>query len=85
MKRNTQNTLGLLSFAALVLFAVSALLSQLGANMGFFRWVGEGLLLFTVLCLAYFYVRKLEMVWKIIYIVIAVLVILSFLWGVGLF
>jgi hypothetical protein len=74
-----------LSFAALVLFAVSALLSQLGANMGFFRWVGEGLLLFTVLCLAYFYIRKLEMVWKIIYIVIAVLAILSFLWGVGLF
>ncbi|HPZ26900.1 MAG: hypothetical protein ACOX5N_00690 [Bacilli bacterium] len=85
MKKNTLNTLGLLSFAALILFAVSALLSQVGANMGFFRWVGEGLLLFTVLCLAYFYVRKLSKTWLIVYVVIAVLAVLSFLWEVGLF
>ncbi len=85
MKKNTLNTLGLLSFTALILFAVSALLSQVGANMGFFRWVGEGLLLFTVLCLAYFYVRKLSKTWLIVYVVIAVLAALSFLWGVGLF
>ena len=84
MKKNTLNTLGLLSFAALILFAVSALLSQVGANMGFFRWVGEGLLLFTVLCLAYLCPEAIK-TWLIVYVVIAVLAVLSFLWEVGLF
>ncbi|MCK9537416.1 MAG: hypothetical protein M0R05_07565 [Bacilli bacterium] len=85
MKRTTQNTLGLLSFVALILFTASAFLSQIGAKMSFFIWVGNGMLLFVVLCLAYYYVKKLAMTWKVIYYVIAILAIISFIWGIGVF
>jgi len=85
MKRETQRILGLLSFTALIIFSVSTLLAKIGGNMGFFLWVGNGLLLFVVLMLAYHYVRKLSSAWKIVYFVIAVLAIISFIWGIGIF
>jgi len=85
MKREVQKSLSFLAFAALILFVVSALLSSFDAKMGFFIWVGNGMLLFVVLCLAYFYVKGLSNVWKVIYLIIVVLSILSYLKGIGVF
>lgn len=85
MRRETQRTLSLLSFIALIIFTVSALLSWVDARVSYLIWVGNAMLLFVVLCLAYFHVRKLSTIWKTIYVIIVILAVISFLKGSGLF
>jgi hypothetical protein len=82
MKRSNIELLGLFAYVALVLYAISYLLSRFGANMSFFRYIGDGLLLLVVLSIAHDYASRLHLFWRVIYYVIMIVAILSYLFTI---
>ena len=79
-----KSTIALLSFAAMVISGVVYLLRIIDVNSGILPILSEGILLFVVLVMAWEYVRKLSQTWRAVYYVLAVLVILGFVFGVGI-
>lgn len=83
MKKSAQNSFGMISFIALLIFAFSYILSRLGANMSFFTWIGSGLLLIVVLGNAWDYAHhQLSSFWIIAFYIIAIFAIASFVYGI---
>lgn len=81
LKKNTQDALGLMAYVSLLVFTAFFILSKIGANVAFFAWLGNGLLLVVVLVLAKSYIEKLSTVWRVIYYLIAIFAIVAFIWG----
>jgi len=77
-------TLGLLSFAALIISGIVYLLRLLDVPGGILPIISEGILLFVVLVMAWEYVRRLSNTWRLIYYILAALVIIGFVFGVGI-
>ena len=76
-----KSILGLLAFASLLISALVYLLDFLNINGGILPIISQGILIFVVLFLAWEYVKGLNKVWQVIYFIIAVLVIIGFVFG----
>ena len=76
-----KSILGLLAFASLLISAFVYLLDFLNINGGILPIISQGILIFVVLFLAWEYVKGLNKVWQVIYFIIAVLVIIGFVFG----
>jgi hypothetical protein len=76
-----KSILGLLAFASLLISAIVYLLDFLSVNSGILPIISQGILIFVVLFLAWEYVKGLSNLWQIIFYVIAILVIIGFVFG----
>lgn len=74
--------LGFFAYVALLIYAVSYLLSEIGANMWFFRYIGDGLLLLVVLSLAHNYSQRLSFFFRVVFYIILVLAIFSYVFTI---
>jgi len=81
MKSNTRDLFGLLALVSLLLFTANFILKMFDADLYFFAYAGYGLTLIVVLGVAKFYVDKLNMVWKVIYYIIAIFAVLDYLFS----
>lgn len=72
--------IGLLAFIALIIYAVSTLISMVGGNLGFLGHIGTICLLLATFLAAWNFVENKANVWKIVYLVILVFAILGFIW-----
>lgn len=89
-KKSSKNFFGLLSFSALVIFLVCSLLNvlneklSLGIPTGTLNMLGTLFLLICVLWSAWTYASSCKKVWRIIYFIILILTILSFVFGLNI-
>lgn len=79
-----KSTLGLLSFAALVISGIVYIMRLLDLPGGILPIISEGILLIVVLVMAWEYGKRLNNTWRIVYYVLAALVIIGFVFGVGI-
>jgi vacuolar-type H+-ATPase subunit I/STV1 len=76
-----KNTIGLLSFVALLISGFVYLLRFFNVGGGILPVISDGILLFVVLVMAWEYVKGLSNAWKTVYYVLAVLAIIGFVFG----
>lgn len=72
--------IGLLSFIALIVWGVCRLIAELGGNAGALAHIGTICLIVATFLSAWNFVYNKAQVWKIIYFVLLIFVILMYLW-----
>lgn len=84
MKKNntgTSNILGFLAFLAIIIKSVSFILSKLGGNLGLISYIADVILTIVALIVAWGFTKKCSKIWKIVYLIILILVIVGFVFG----
>lgn len=82
--KNTKNSiLGLLAFIAIIIKSVGFILNKFGGNLGIISYIGDIILTIVALIVAWGFAKNCSKFFKIVYIVILILVIVSFILGVG--
>ncbi|MFA5543711.1 MAG: hypothetical protein WDA47_08020 [Bacilli bacterium] len=76
-----KNTVGMLAFGVLLINTIVYILGLFNIGGTILPLVSQILLIIVVLGAAWDYVRKLSQTWKVIYYIIAILVIVSFILG----
>lgn len=76
-----KNTLGMLAFGVLLINTIVYILGLLSIGGTILPLVSEILLMIVVLGAAWDYVRGLSKTWRLIYLIIAAIVIVSFVLG----
>lgn len=80
---NNTSILGLLAFVAIIIKSVGFILNKFGGNLGIISYIGDVILAFIALIIAWGFAKKCSKFFKILYIVILILVIVSFVLGAG--
>lgn len=88
MKKNNNSNgsssiLGLLAFIAIIIKSASFILDKFDGNLGIISFIGDIILAFVALIVAWGFAKKSNKFFKILYIIILVLVIVSFILGAG--
>lgn len=79
-----KSTISLLAFIALIISGVIYLLSLLEVGSGILPLIKEGILLFVVLVSAWNFASRLSTTWKVVYAILAILVIVGFIFNTGI-
>lgn len=85
MKNNNGNSsiLGLLAFIAIIIKSVSFILNKFDGNLGVISFIGDIIFAFVALIVAWGFAKKCSKFFKILYVIILVLVIVSYILGAG--
>ncbi len=83
MAKNEKTTslLGLLAFIAIIIKAVSYILSHFGGGLGVIGFAADIILTVVSLIVAWKFAKTCSKFWKIIYLVIVILTIVGFVFG----
>lgn len=76
-----KNTLGMLAFGVLLINTIVYILGLLDIGGTILPLVSEILLMIVVLGTAWEYVRGLNKTWRLIYLIIAIVIVVSFVLG----
>lgn len=83
-KVTNRNLLGMLAFASLLLSGINYALDLLEVHTGILPTIAYALLLIVVLWTAWEFAKDLSQGWRIIYYIIAILVIAGFVFNMGI-
>lgn len=80
-RKSNDNIIGVLAFFALLVAGVCAILNVIGIGGALFGFLGQIALTIVVLVEAWSYARTCSKTWRIIYYVLAILVIVGLVFG----
>lgn len=79
---DSKEILGFGAFAALIVKAACLILAKVGVTLGIFAIIADIILSLVVLVVAWQFAKKCDKVWKIVYLVVALLIILGFVFTI---
>jgi len=80
-KKSNTSILGLFAFFAIIIKALAYVLSFFNGNLGILTFVADIIISAVALIAAWNFVKTCSIIWKIIYFVILILVIVGFVFG----
>lgn len=80
--KSSVSMLGLLAFVAIIIKAIAYILSYVGGGLGILTFAADVTLTIISLIVAWSFAKNCSKVWKVIYFIILILVIIGFVFGV---